>query len=77
MRRASRAVACIGIAAIAFAAMVPGLALLDQALFEPVWVLLLDETPLAFDPPAIRGDEQPVPLLSLLRSRAPPALLDA
>ena len=76
MPRANRAVAGLGIAVIAFGAVL-GIASLDYALLEPAWVLLQDQSPVLFDPAPIRADEQPVPLLSLVRSRAPPTLLAA
>ena len=75
--RRNRAVAGFGIVVIATATLLPGLVLLDHALFEPVWVVLLDETAVLFDFPLTSGDEQPVPLLLLLPSRAPPTHVDA
>ena len=76
MPRRNRAVAGLGIVVIAVAALLPGIALLDHASFEPLWILLPDETPAASAPTCSSGDEQPVALLSVVPSRAPPALLD-
>jgi hypothetical protein len=69
--RRSIAVACIAV--IALAALVPGLAAFDHALLEPVWVLLPGEAPVEFCPAIPAGTEQPLRLLSLLPSRAPPS----
>jgi hypothetical protein len=73
MPRPNRSVAGVCIALIALAAFLPGISLLDWALFEPEWVLLPDDTPVAEDRAVGSCDEQPVPLLSLLPSRAPPS----
>jgi hypothetical protein len=73
MRRPNRTVAGICIAVIAVAAFAPGMFSFDHALFEPLWVLLPDETPVAVHVAVVPCDEQPVPLLSLVSSRAPPS----
>jgi hypothetical protein len=73
MPRPSRSVAGLCIAVIALAAFLPGISALEYALFEPEWVLLPDDTPVVVCSPVACGDEQPVPFLSLLPSRAPPA----
>ena len=73
MPRPNRSVAGFCIAVIVLAAFLPGLCALDYALFEPGWVLLPEEVIVARDFPEARCDEQPVPLVSLLSSRAPPA----
>jgi hypothetical protein len=72
MRRPGRAAVGVCIAIIAVAALLPGFPGLDYATFEPVWVLLPYDGPVA--PVAISdpGTEQPLRLLSLLPSRAPP-----
>jgi hypothetical protein len=75
MRRRNRAVAGLCIAVIVFAAFVPGISLHDCALCEPQWILLPGEMPVAVDLTITRCDEQPIPLLSLLPSRAPPSPL--
>jgi hypothetical protein len=73
MPRPNRAFAgfCIGV--VALSALVPGLCSLPYVLVEPQWVLLPDATPVPFSVPAAPGDEQPLALLSLLPSRAPPS----
>jgi hypothetical protein len=53
---------------------VPGLAAFDHALLEPLWVLLPGEAPVDFCPALPAGTEQPLGLLSLLPSRAPPSI---
>lgn len=73
MFRPHRSVAGFCIAVIVLAAFLPGVCALDYALFEPQWVLLPDEITVAVDTPVVVSDEQTVPLLSLVPSRAPPA----
>jgi hypothetical protein len=74
MLRPSRSAAGVCIAVIVVAAFLPGLCALDYALFEPQWVLLPEEVIVAVDRADTPCDEQPAPLLSLLPSRAPPAI---
>jgi hypothetical protein len=73
MPRPNRSVARLCIAVIVLAAFLPGISSLDYALFEPQWVLLPDHVPVAVDSAVAPCDEQPVPLLSLVSSRAPPS----
>jgi hypothetical protein len=73
MPRPRRSVAGLCIAVIVLAAFLPGVCALDYALFEPQWVLLPDEITVALDTPVVVSDEQTVPLLSLVPSRAPPS----
>jgi hypothetical protein len=47
----------------------------DSAILTPIWLLFSAVSCLVVRRPADCGEEQPVPLLSLLRSRAPPARL--
>jgi hypothetical protein len=74
MPRPNRAVAGFCIAAVALAAFLPGISAFDYPVLEPQWVLLPDETPVAVFPIVTPCDEQPLPLLSVLPSRAPPSL---
>jgi hypothetical protein len=60
---------CMAIAA--FAAIVPACGL-EYAIFSPSWVLLADSFVLVVRSCADRRDEQPLALLSLAPSRAPP-----
>jgi hypothetical protein len=73
MLRPNRTVAGFCIAVILLAAFLPGVCALDHTLFEPLWVLLPEEVAVAVDRPVPSCDEQPVALLSLLSSRAPPS----
>ncbi|HXW07918.1 MAG TPA: hypothetical protein VD833_21990 [Vicinamibacterales bacterium] len=73
MRRHRRSVAAFCIAVIAIAALAPGLGAFDHALLDPLWVLLPDEAPVEVCPVLPAGTEQPLRLLSLLPSRAPPS----
>lgn len=73
MPRPRRPVVGLCVVVIALAAFLPGISL-ESALFAPQWVLLPDDTPVAVCIIATDEDEQPVPLVSLLPSRAPPAL---
>jgi hypothetical protein len=71
-RRPSRSIVGLCVAVIVLAALWPGLATFDCASLEPQWVLLPDEVSVAVESPVAPADEQPVPLLSLAPSRAPP-----
>jgi hypothetical protein len=73
MPRPRRSVAGLCIAVIVLAALLPGISAVEYALFEPLWVLLPDEAPVAVVSSIVCGDEQPVPLFGLLSSRAPPS----
>ena len=73
MPRPSRSIAGVCIAVTVLAAFLPGISSFDYALFEPLWVLLPDQTPVAVYTAVVPCDEQPVPLLSLVSSRAPPS----
>ena len=75
--RLQRSTAIGLIAVVTIAALLPGFAAFDAAVFEAVWVLLPDETPAPYDFPVVIAAEQPDPLLSLLPSRAPPSFLPA
>jgi hypothetical protein len=71
-RRPSRSIVGFCVAVIVLVAIVPGLATFDCAWLEPQWVLLPDEVSVVVEHPVAPADEQPVPLLSLAPSRAPP-----
>jgi hypothetical protein len=73
MLRRNRSVAAVCIGVIALSAFLPGISSLEYALFEFQWVLLPDDTPVAVCIATAPGDEQPLRLLSLLQSRAPPS----
>ena len=73
MSRPNRSVAGLCIVVIVLAAFLPGISSFDCALVDPQWVLLPDEVCVAVCPTVAPCDEQPVPLLSLVSSRAPPS----
>jgi hypothetical protein len=62
------------IAAVALAAFVPGVSAFEPAVFEPTWVILPDLSSLVVADATPAVDEQPQSLLSILPSRAPPAI---
>lgn len=73
-RRTSRSVAVLCIAAVVIAAVVPSLAAstLGTAIFVPLWLVIPAVSIVVIRRIAARCDEQPVALLSLVLSRAPP-----
>jgi hypothetical protein len=73
MPRPGRSVVGVCVAVIVLAACLPGMWSSDLAVFEPHWVLLPEEVVVAIPHPVARCDEQPISLLSLTASRAPPA----
>ena len=73
MPRPNRSVAGFCIAVILCAAFLPGICSIEFAVFDPQWVLLPDEVSVAVDRPVASCDEQTIPLLSLVASRAPPS----
>ena len=75
MLRTRKAVAVACIALVVFAAFVPALATtLGAALLVPLWLVLPAVVVTVVRREAFRCDEQPVSLLAVLASRAPPAL---
>ena len=75
MLRSRKAIAVVCIALVVFAAFVPALATtLGAALLVPLWLVLPAVVVTVVRREAFRCDEQPVSLLAVLASRAPPAL---
>ncbi len=75
MLRTRKAIAVVCIALVVFAAFVPALAsTLGAALLVPLWLVLPAVVVTVVRREAFRCDEQPVSLLAVLASRAPPAL---
>ena len=75
MLRTRKAVAVVCIALVVFAAFVPALAsTLGVAVLVPLWIVLPAVVVTVVRREAFRCDEQPVSLLAVLASRAPPAL---
>jgi len=73
VRRPSRSLIRFLILTVLLAGLLPGAGGLYAAIVDPQWVLLPDlvTIAIAFEPAPV--DEQPLPLLALLPSRAPPA----
>jgi len=75
MLRTRKAIAVVCIALVVFAAFVPALAsTLGAAVLVPLWLVLPAVVVTVVRREAFRCDEQPVSLLTVLASRAPPAL---
>ena len=74
MLRTRKAIAVVCIALVVFAAFVPALAsTLGAAVLVPLWLVLPAVVVTVVRREAFRCDEQPVSLLAVLASRAPPA----
>jgi len=75
MLRTRKAIAVVCIALVVFAAFVPALAsTLGAAILVPLWLVLPAVVVTIVRREAFRCDEQPVSLLAVLASRAPPAV---
>jgi hypothetical protein len=70
--RRSLVLVCIGL--VVFAACLPGAATLFTAVLTPLWIVVPAAVVVLVRRQAARCDQQPVSLLSLLLSRAPPVL---
>jgi hypothetical protein len=76
MPRRRGAVAVLCIALIIFAAFVPAVAAtLGSFVFIPLWLVSPAVAIIVIRREAFRCDEQPIALLAVLASRAPPAVL--
>jgi hypothetical protein len=71
--RKSLVLFCIGV--VVFAACLPAVGTLFAAILAPLWLVVPSVVVVMIRRRAFRCDEQPVPLLSLLLSRAPPVVL--
>jgi hypothetical protein len=75
MTRTRKAVAVVCIALVVFATFVPALAsTLGSVVLVPLWLVLPAVVATVVRREAFRCDEQPVSLLAVLASRAPPAV---
>ena len=72
MPRLRRPVAVLCIAALAFATILPGAAAVDFGVLEPTWVLLPDLASAFVRAEPDDQPEQPLSLLAVRASRAPP-----
>ena len=73
--RTRKSLVLFGIGLAVFTACLPGAAMLFTAVLTPLWVVVPSALVVIVRRKAARSDEQTVSLLSLLLSRAPPALL--
>lgn len=69
--RKSFALFCIGV--VVFATFLPVISTVFTAILTPLWLVVPAVVAVVIRRMAVRCDEQPVSLLSLLLSRAPPA----
>jgi hypothetical protein len=75
MRSSRKTVAVLCIALVVFAAFVPAIAAsLGSAVLVPLWLVLPAVAITIVRREAFRCDEQPVSLLAVLDTRAPPAV---
>jgi hypothetical protein len=70
--RHRKSLACVCIVLVAFAAFVHAAPTLPPALLTPLWIVFPAVGIVLIRREAARCDDQPVSLLSLLASRAPP-----
>jgi hypothetical protein len=70
--RTRKSLVLFGIGVVVFAAFLPGVSSGFTAVLTPLWIVLPAIVIVAARPWAAECDEQPVSLLSLLLSRAPP-----
>ena len=74
--RTRKTVAVLCIAVVVFAAFLPALAVnLPPVILTALWLVIPAVAVVVIRRQAVRCDEQPVSLLSLVLSRAPPSLL--
>ena len=74
--RTCRTVAVLCIAVVVFAAFLPAVAAnLPPVILTALWLIVLAVSVVVIRRQAVRCDEQPVSLLSLVLSRAPPSQL--
>lgn len=71
--RRHKSLVILGAALIVFAAFVPGVAVLPAVIFTPLGFVVAAIAVTLIRRVAVRSDEQPIALLSILASRAPPA----
>lgn len=71
--RARKSLVVLAAVLVVFAAVVPAVVSLPAVILTPLWFVLTAAAVTLIRRTAVRCDEQPVPLLSLIASRAPPA----
>ena len=72
--RARKSLVIFAAALVVFAALVPAIASLPALVLTPLWFVFTTAAVTLIRRRAVGCQEQPVPLLSLVASRAPPAL---
>jgi len=72
--RSRKSLALLAAALLVFAAFAPGVASLPLVIFTPIGLVVAAVGVTLIRRVAVRCDEQPVALLSILASRAPPSL---
>lgn len=75
--RTRKSLALLAAALLVFAAFAPGVAALPLVVFTPLGLVICAVGVTLIRRVAVRCDEQPIALLSILASRAPPASLPA
>lgn len=73
MPRTRRSIVFLCIAVVAFAALLPAGSVDLVAILTPLWLVIPAVAIVLIRRRALRSDEQPISLLSLVPSRAPPA----
>jgi len=73
--RTRKSLVLFGIGLVVFAACLPAGAVTFAAVLTPLWIVVPSALVVTVCRKAARSDEQTISLLSLLLSRAPPALL--
>ena len=74
--RTRKSFVLIGIAVVVFAAFMPALtSSLPSAILTPLWIIIPAVSIVVIRRTAVRCDDQPVALLSLVLFRAPPTTL--
>jgi hypothetical protein len=77
MPRTRRSIVFLCIAVVAFAALLPAGSVDLVAILTPLWLVIPAVAIVLMRRRVLRSDEQPISLLSLVRSRAPPASTSA
>jgi hypothetical protein len=70
--RAHKSLVVLAAALVVFAAVVPTVVSVPAVVLTPLWFVVTAAAVTLIRRRAVRCDEQPVPLLSLVASRAPP-----
>lgn len=77
MSRARKSIVVLCIAIVVVAALLPAVSIDLVAILTPLWLIVPAVTVISIGRIALSSDEQPVSLLSLVPSRAPPTTTSA